>query len=86
MTNILTRRHGKKDFIVMANKSVRDIVAQVTSMLSLLLAAIAGISLFVGGIGIMNIMLVSVTCTVTFTSISPFKRDRFSVGVSVVLV
>jgi putative ABC transport system permease protein len=61
VTNILTRRHGKKDFIVMANKSVQDLVAQVTSMLSLLLAAIAGISLFVGGIGIMNIMLVSVT-------------------------
>ncbi|MGL4620660.1 ABC transporter permease [Chroococcidiopsis sp.] len=61
VTNILTRRHGKKDFIVMANKSVQDLVAQVTSVLSLLLAAIAGISLFVGGIGIMNIMLVSVT-------------------------
>jgi putative ABC transport system permease protein len=36
-------------------------VGQVTTILSLLLGSIAGISLFVGGIGIMNIMLVSVT-------------------------
>ncbi|NJK48639.1 FtsX-like permease family protein [Candidatus Gracilibacteria bacterium] len=60
VTNILTRRHGKKDFRVDANKSVQDLMNQVTGALSLVLAAIAGISLFVGGIGIMNIMLVSV--------------------------
>ncbi|WP_138506231.1 ABC transporter permease [Nostoc sp. PA-18-2419] len=60
-TNILTRRHGKKNFIVSANKSVQDLVSQVTGALSLVLASIAGISLLVGGIGIMNIMLVSVT-------------------------
>jgi putative ABC transport system permease protein len=60
-TNILTRRHGKKDFMVAANKSVQDLVSQVTGALSLVLASIAGISLLVGGIGIMNIMLVSVT-------------------------
>lgn len=59
--NILTRRRGKRDFMVVANKSVQDLVSQVTSALSLVLAAIAGISLLVGGIGIMNIMLVSVT-------------------------
>lgn len=59
--NILTLRRGKKDFIVAANKSVQDLVSQVTVTLSLVLAAIAGISLLVGGIGIMNIMLVSVT-------------------------
>ncbi|MBW4449159.1 MAG: ABC transporter permease [Spirirestis rafaelensis WJT71-NPBG6] len=60
-TNILTRRHGKKNFTVAANKSVQDLVNQVTGTLSFVLAAIAGISLLVGGIGIMNIMLVSVT-------------------------
>ncbi|WP_414576196.1 ABC transporter permease [Anabaena sp. CCY 9402-a] len=60
-TNILTRRRGKKDFMVAANKSVQDLVSQVTGALSLVLASIAGISLVVGGIGIMNIMLVSVT-------------------------
>lgn len=61
VTNILTRLHGKKDFIVVANKSVQDLLGQITGALSILLAAIAGISLLVGGIGIMNIMLVSVT-------------------------
>ncbi|MFK0735038.1 MAG: ABC transporter permease [Gloeotrichia echinulata GP01] len=59
--NILTRRRGKKDFTVAANKSVQDLINQVTMTLSLVLAAIAGISLLVGGIGIMNIMLVSVS-------------------------
>lgn len=61
VSNILTRLHGKKDFLVVANKSVQDLLGQITSALSILLAAIAGISLLVGGIGIMNIMLVSVT-------------------------
>jgi putative ABC transport system permease protein len=59
--NILTRRRNKKDFTVVANKSVQDLVSQVTTIMSLVLAAIASISLLVGGIGIMNIMLVSVT-------------------------
>ena len=45
----------------MADKSFNDLVGQLTGTLSLMLAAVAGISLFVGGIGIMNIMLVSVT-------------------------
>ncbi|NDJ20649.1 FtsX-like permease family protein [Nostoc sp. B(2019)] len=61
ITNLLTRRHGKKDISVIANKSFQDLVGQVTGALSLMLAAIASISLLVGGIGIMNIMLVSVT-------------------------
>jgi len=61
ITNVLTRLHGKKDFTVVADKSFNDLVGQVTGALSLMLAAIAGISLVVGGIGIMNIMLVSVT-------------------------
>ena len=61
ITNILTRRHGQQDFTVFANKSFQDLITQVTGALSLLLAAIAGISLLVGGIGVMNIMLVSVT-------------------------
>jgi putative ABC transport system permease protein len=61
VTNILTRLHGKKDFSVIANKSVQDLLGQITAALSVMLSAIAGISLLVGGIGIMNIMLVSVT-------------------------
>lgn len=61
MNNVLTRVHGTKDFTVVASKSFQDLIGQVTGALSLMLAAIAGISLLVGGIGIMNIMLVSVT-------------------------
>ncbi|MBE9109867.1 ABC transporter permease [Nodosilinea sp. LEGE 07298] len=61
VTNILTRLRGKQDFLVVANKSVQDLLRQITEALSIMLAAIAGISLLVGGIGIMNIMLVSVT-------------------------
>lgn len=61
MTNVLTRLHGKKDFTVVASKSFLELIGQVTGAMSLLLSAIAGISLLVGGIGIMNIMLVSVT-------------------------
>ena len=61
INNLLTRRHGKKDFSIVANKSFQNLVSQITGILSLTLAAIAGISLLVGGVGIMNIMLVSVT-------------------------
>jgi putative ABC transport system permease protein len=60
VTNILTARHGKKDFSIYANKSLQDLMSKITGALSLVLTAIAGISLLVGGIGIMNIMLVSV--------------------------
>ena len=46
-----------------------DIIDRVMNTLSLLLGAIAGISLLAGGIGIMNIMLVSVTATVAAISL-----------------
>jgi putative ABC transport system permease protein len=49
------------DFRVTSQQAVLDIASQVTGVLTLFLGAIAGISLLVGGIGIMNIMLVSVT-------------------------
>ena len=61
INNILTRLHGKKDFVVVSDKSFQNLVGQIAVVLSLMLAAIASISLLVGGIGIMNIMLVSVT-------------------------
>ena len=60
VTNILTRLRGKQDFSVIANKTVQDLLLQITVVLSILLSAIASVSLVVGGIGIMNIMLVSV--------------------------
>ena len=53
---------GSTDYHEIANtKEILDSLNEITSMMSLMLAGIAGISLLVGGIGIMNIMLVSVT-------------------------
>lgn len=63
VTNLLRLRHqitGEDDFEVNSQEDILEIVNTVTSGLTVLLAAIAGISLLVGGIGIMNIMLVSV--------------------------
>jgi putative ABC transport system permease protein len=63
MTNLLRLRHkitGEDDFIVNTQKDVLRIVGNVMGALTILLGAIAAISLVVGGIGIMNIMLVSV--------------------------
>lgn len=65
MENLLRLRHniknGEDDFGVSSAKQMLDIVNTITGGLTILLAAIAGISLIVGGIGVMNIMLVSVT-------------------------
>ena len=63
---ILRRRHrieagDKDDFAVVSPEQVLNIVGQVTAIFSIFLGAIASISLLVGSIGIMNIMLVSVT-------------------------
>ena len=63
---ILRRTHKLKDsqendFRVMSQSELISTVSSVTDMLTILLGAIAGISLLVGGIGIMNIMFVSVT-------------------------
>jgi putative ABC transport system permease protein len=49
------------DFQIISQQAVLDIANQITGILTVFLGAIAGISLLVGGIGIMNIMLVSVT-------------------------
>jgi putative ABC transport system permease protein len=52
---------AKDDFFVMTQADAIKTVSQVTSVLQILLSSIAAISLLVGGIGIMNIMFVSVT-------------------------
>jgi putative ABC transport system permease protein len=52
---------GREDFMIMTQDQMMDMIKQVTGLLTLLLGAIASISLLVGSIGIMNIMLVSVT-------------------------
>jgi len=53
--------YAKDDFHVVSQEEAIKIVSQITGVLEILLAAIAAISLLVGGIGIMNIMFVSVT-------------------------
>jgi putative ABC transport system permease protein len=63
ITNLLRLRHNirdEDDFYISSQDSLLTIANTITGALTLMLAAIAGISLFVGGIGIMNIMLVSV--------------------------
>ncbi|MEQ1908705.1 MAG: ABC transporter permease [Vicinamibacterales bacterium] len=64
--DLLRQRHKlapeeEDDFLVRSNSDVAQTFEQLTNIMTLLLASIAGISLLVGGIGIMNIMLVSVT-------------------------
>lgn len=64
ITNLLRLRHdikGENDFTVRSQQDLLKTTNSITGMLVILLAATAGISLLVGGIGIMNIMLVSVT-------------------------
>ena len=51
----------KDDFAVVSQEQILSIFGQITAILTIFLSAIASISLLVGGIGIMNIMLVSVT-------------------------
>lgn len=65
ISQILRTRHrtavGKDDFTVFTQESILTTVQSVTGVLTIFLGGIAAISLLVGGIGIMNIMLVSVT-------------------------
>ncbi len=66
ITKILRNNHritdpNKDDFTIRTQKDIVSLLGTITSALTLFLGAIAGISLVVGGIGIMNIMLVSVT-------------------------
>jgi putative ABC transport system permease protein len=63
---VLRERHripfrGEDDFTLLSDKDLQSAFGQVTSLLTLFLGSIAAISLLVGGIGIMNIMLVTVT-------------------------
>ena len=60
---LLRQRHNvtQDDFTVQSQEDMLSTATQVTGVMTALLGAIAGISLLVGGIGIMNIMLVSVT-------------------------
>lgn len=66
ITEILRRNHKLKadeedDFTIRSQQELSSMLTSTTDMMTVLLAAVAGISLLVGGIGIMNIMYVSVT-------------------------
>jgi putative ABC transport system permease protein len=66
MELVLRERHNisfedEDDFTVLSQEELVGALSQITSVLTIFLGVIAGISLLVGGIGIMNIMLVSVT-------------------------
>jgi putative ABC transport system permease protein len=65
VSNILRVRHrtkaGQDDFTIFSQQDIAATAQTITGVLTIFLGGIAGISLLVGGIGIMNIMLVSVT-------------------------
>ncbi len=60
-TEILLSRFEEDDFTIMTQEQTLQTVTSITSVLTIALGGIAAISLLVGGIGVMNIMLVSVT-------------------------
>jgi len=66
ITDLLRQRHRlsgdrENDFMVRSQQEIAEMATATSKVLTLLLGAIASVSLIVGGIGIMNIMLVSVT-------------------------
>lgn len=66
ITDILRTQHKLRDdqennFNIRSMQELAEMISSTSSMMTVLLAAVAGISLLVGGIGIMNIMIVSVT-------------------------
>ena len=61
LTELLKTRHGTEDFFMNNSDSIKQMVESTTGTMKLLISSIALISLVVGGIGVMNIMLVSVT-------------------------
>jgi len=66
ITDLLRERHRlapyqENDFTVQTQEDVAQAATETSRIMTMLLASIAGISLFVGGVGIMNVMLVSVT-------------------------
>ncbi|ELQ9311591.1 ATP-binding cassette domain-containing protein [Serratia marcescens] len=61
ITQLLTQRHGVKDFMTFNRDQFRKSIERTSMTLSLLILMVASISLVIGSLGVMNIMLVSVT-------------------------
>jgi putative ABC transport system permease protein len=66
ITDLLVQRHhlkpeGERDFVVRSQEDIAQAATTTARVMGVLLAGVAAVSLIVGGIGIMNIMLVSVT-------------------------
>ncbi|WP_201582516.1 MacB family efflux pump subunit [Psychrobacter jeotgali] len=61
ISTLIEGRHGTDDFRIRNSDSIRQTIESTTGTMTLLISSIAIISLIVGGIGVMNIMLVSVT-------------------------
>jgi macrolide transport system ATP-binding/permease protein len=61
LTQLLLAKHGSQDFFTSNSDTIMQTVESATGTMTLLISGIALISLIVGGIGVMNIMLVSVT-------------------------
>jgi putative ABC transport system permease protein len=59
--DVLARAHPEQDYQVLTQEDILGVVGRILNVLTLVLASIAGISLLVGGVGVMNIMLVSVS-------------------------
>lgn len=77
----LVQELSPNDFTVLSQKDILNSIGSILDVLSLVLAAIAGISLFVGGIGIMNIMLVTVNERISEIGLrKALGATRFDIG------
>ncbi|WP_341280028.1 ABC transporter permease [Paenibacillus sp. FSL H8-0537] len=61
LNSLNQEKHGQGEYIVLDMQQIQDSVASITRIMTAIIGSVASISLFVGGVGVMNIMLVSVT-------------------------